>query len=82
LHTDTFVDDQIDTPESPTEDREYHHEQARKEAILARTHVCSMVSLASIINPCVPLTLPLASIMAGLDDPASSSALWSQKIDV
>jgi hypothetical protein len=81
LHIHTFLGDQVDAPESPTEECEYHDGDARKETILARTYICSMVSLASIINPCVPLALPLDSILVGMDDPACSSVLQFEKID-
>lgn len=49
--------------------------------LVLSTYICSMVSLASIINPCVPLALPLDSILVGMDDPACSSVLQFEKID-
>lgn len=61
--------------------REHHHEQARKEEIRVRTHVCSIVPLASTIAPCVLIPLPLDPISIGVDDPASSSALQFEKIE-
>lgn len=39
-----------------------------------------MVPLASTIAPCVLIPLPLDFILVGMNDPASSSALQSDKI--
>jgi hypothetical protein len=56
--------------------------QGQRKKTFVRTHVCSLVPLASTIAPCVLPPLPLDSILVGIDDPASSSALTSGRLNL